>query len=221
MRRFGRIGFLKAMVLGVFVLSACAAPQNKTQKGAIYGSAAGAAVGAVVGQAIGHDTKGTLEGAAIGAVVGGLAGAGTGHYMDRQEEDLRRAMAQSEEASIERQGDVLAVSFKGDFLFDFDSAVVKPGAYSDLDRLARVLNKYPQTRIRIEGHTDSVGPESYNQHLSERRARSVKTLLVARGVDPSRIVVIGYGESRPRASNATPEGRQLNRRVEVYIEPMR
>lgn len=208
------------ILLTVFSLvTACAAPQTRTQKGAVYGGATGAAVGAVVGQAIGHDTKATLEGAAIGAVIGGLAGAGVGRYMDRQEEALRRAMAASQAASVRRQGDVLAVTFKGDFLFDIDSSVVHPGSYGEIDRLAKVLRDFPETRIRIEGHTDSTGPEAYNMRLSRERAEAVKRLLVARGVSPARMVAIGYGESRPRASNATPYGRQLNRRVEVYIEP--
>ncbi len=206
-------------ILSLFLCS-CAAPQNKTQQGAVYGAAAGAAAGAIVGQAIGHDAKGTLEGAAIGAAVGGLAGAGIGHYMDKQEEALRQAMAASEAASISRQGNVLAVTFKGDFLFDIDSAVVHPGAYSDIKRMAKILRDYPQTRIRIEGHTDSTGSEEYNLRLSQRRAEAVKQLLVAEGIDPSRIVTIGYGEARPRATNATKQGRQLNRRVEVFIEPI-
>jgi len=209
-----------AMVVFLYSLSACAPPQTNTQKGAIYGAAAGAAVGAVVGQAIGHDTKGTLEGAAIGAAVGGLAGAGIGRYMDQQEQALRQAMAASQAAMVNRQGNILSVTFKSDFFFDVDSSVVKPGAYRDIDRLAKVLNEFPNTRIRIEGHTDSTGSESYNLRLSQRRAEAIRNLLVARGVSPTRIVTIGYGESMPRASNTTFSGRQLNRRVEVYIEPI-
>lgn len=201
------------------LLTACAAPQTRTQKGTVYGAATGAAVGAIIGQAVGHDTKATLEGAAIGAAVGGLAGAGIGHYMDKQEQALRQAMAASEAASIQRQGDILEVTLKSDFLFDVDSSIVKPGGYAEIDRLARILNQYPDTRIRIEGHTDSTGSEEYNLRLSQRRADAVKQLLVSRGVADYRITTIGYGESRPKASNATPAGRQLNRRVEIYIMP--
>ncbi len=206
--------------LPLIVMTACAPPQTHTQKGAVYGTAAGAAVGAIVGQAIGHDTKGTLEGAAIGAAIGGLTGAGVGRYMDQQEEALRQAMAASEAASIQRQGDILAVTFKGDFLFDVDSSVLHLGAYSEIDRLANVLNRFPNTRIRVEGHTDSTGTEAYNLRLSQERADAVKRLLIARGVAPDRVIAIGYGESRPRAGNSTAQGRQLNRRVEVFIEPM-
>lgn len=205
--------------LVLMIMSACAAPQTKTQKGAVYGAAGGAAAGAVAGQAIGRDTKATLEGAVIGAAIGGLAGAGVGHYMDKQEQALRQAVAASEAAAVQRQGDILSVTFKGDFLFDVDSSAVQPGAYSEIDRIARVFTQYPDTKIRIEGHTDSTGSEEYNLHLSQRRAEAVKQLLASKIVYPDRMTAIGYGESRPRAGNDTPYGRQLNRRVEIYIEP--
>ncbi len=208
-----------ALSASLLLAAGCAQPPNKAQQGAVYGAAAGAATGALVGQAIGHDTKATLEGAAIGAAVGGLAGAGIGYYMDQQEQALRQAMASSEAASIARQGETIAVTFRSDMLFDFNSAVLKPSAYAEIDRMARILVQYPNTRIRIEGHTDSVGSESYNLKLSQQRAEAVKNILISKGVSPSRIVVIGYGEARPRASNNSAAGRQLNRRVEVYIEP--
>ena len=213
----GTAGFF--LLAATLIMQGCAPPANYTQKGALYGSLGGAAAGAVVGQAIGHDTKATLEGAAIGAAIGALSGAGFGHYMDQQEAALRNVMATSNAASIQRQGDVLKVSYNSDFLFDINSSTVHPGAYADLDRLAQILVQYPATRIRIEGHTDSTGPEAYNMELSRRRAEAVKNLLVSRGVSPERIRTIGYGESMPRAGNDTAYGRQLNRRVEIRIEP--
>ncbi len=206
-------------ILVMCTITACAPPANNTQKGAIYGTLGGAAAGAVVGQAIGHDTKSTVTGAAIGAAIGGLGGAGVGYYMDKQEEALRNAMAASNAASITRTGNVLEVSYKSDLLFDVNSATVHPGAYADLDRLARVLVQYPDTVIYIAGHTDSTGSESYNLTLSQRRAEAVRQLLIQRGVSPSRIIATGYGESMPRAGNDTASGRQMNRRVEIRIEP--
>ncbi len=199
--------------------SACAPPANNTQKGAVYGGLGGAAAGAIVGQAIGHDTKSTVTGAAIGAALGSATGAGIGYYMDRQEEALRNAMAASDAASVRRTGNVLEVSYKSDLLFDVNSAAVHPGAYEEIDRLARVLVQYPETTIQVAGHTDSTGSESYNMSLSQRRAETVRQLLIQRGVSPSRIIAVGYGETMPRASNATAAGRQMNRRVEIRIQP--
>ena len=202
----------------LIAVTACAT-MDRTQRGGVYGSAGGAAAGAIVGQAIGHDTKATLLGTAIGAAMGGLAGAGAGHYMDKQEQDLQQAVAASEAVTVRRQGDVLAITFRGDFLFDVDSSVVQPGAYSEIDRLARVFTQYPDTRIRIEGHTDSTGSEEYNLHLSQRRAEAVKQLLVSKVVYPDRITATGFGESRSKAGNDTPYGQQLNRRVEIFLKP--
>jgi len=206
-------------MIGLLILSGCAAPQTNTGKGATYGAAGGAIAGAVLGQAIGRDTEGTLLGAAAGAAVGAAAGAGVGQMMDRQEAEMRDALAASEAAAVKREGDLLAITLKGDVSFDLDSDVVRPGLYNELDRIAQIMIKYPQTSILVEGHTDSTGSEAYNQQLSERRANSVKNLLVQRGVQAYRINILGYGESRPVATNATPEGRQMNRRVEIRINP--
>jgi len=205
----------------LLILAGCAAPetQTKTQKGAVYGAAGGAAAGAIAGQVIGRDTKGTLIGAAIGAAVGGLGGAGVGRMMDNQERDMREALAKSEAAAVTREGNLLAVTFKGDVTFDTNSTVVRPGLYSELNRVAGVLSQYPQTLVRVEGHTDSVGTNEYNQDLSVRRAMAVKNLLVQRGIADSRIDSVGYGETMPVATNDTEAGRQRNRRVEIKIAP--
>ena len=207
------------VMIGLLVLSGCAAPQTHTGKGAAYGAAGGAVAGAVLGQAIGRNTEGTLLGAAAGAAVGAAAGAGVGQMMDRQEAEMRDALAASEAAAVKREGDLLAITLKGDVSFDLDSDIVRPGLYNELDRIAQIMIKYPQTSILVEGHTDSTGSESYNQQLSERRANSVKNLLIQRGVQAYRINILGYGESRPVATNATPEGRQMNRRVDIRINP--
>lgn len=208
-----------SLLVLVSFIAACAAPQTKTQKGAVYGAAGGAAAGAIIGQAIGRDTQSTLWGAAIGAAVGGLGGAGVGRMMDNQEREMREVLAASEAAAISREGNLLAVTFKGDVTFDTNSTIVKPGLYTEIDRVASVLTRYPQTLIRVEGHTDSVGSESYNMDLSIRRANAVKDLLVQRGVSAARMQAIGFGETMPVATNDTEAGRQRNRRVEIKIAP--
>lgn len=211
--------YFLALLVTCSLITACTMPQTNTGKGTLYGSAGGAAAGAVLGQAIGHDTESTLWGAAIGAAVGGLAGAGVGKMMDNQEQEMRQALANSEAASVRREGNLLAVTFKSDLSFDFDSATIRPGLYAEIDRVANIMRNYPQTLIRVEGHTDSSGSEEYNLDLSERRAMAVRRLLVERGVLRDRIEIVGYGESLPIASNDSDSGRQLNRRVEIKIVP--
>jgi outer membrane protein OmpA-like peptidoglycan-associated protein len=202
------------LVLIVSVLS-CSALDTRQKKGTAGGAAVGAAVGAILGQAIGGDTESTLWGAAIGTVVGGIAGHEIAAYMDQQEQRLQAVAAQSEAMSVARTQNVLTATFKSDVMFDFDSAILKPGAFAEIDRIAGVLNQFPQTVVRVEGHTDSKGSEVYNQELSERRANAVKSALIQRGVNPQRIVALGYGESMPISSL---DG--LNRRVNVVIIPV-
>lgn len=206
------ISIVAILALAAVLISCAGATQQ--ERGGRTGAMIGAASGALLGQAIGRDTKGTLIGAAIGAAVGGVAGNQIGAYMDRQEQDLRAAMADSEAASIQREQDILTATFKGDVLFDFNSSILKPGAYAEMDRVAKILNAYPQTSIRVEGHTDSTGTEAYNQALSEKRALTVKNALIQRGVDPIRIESIGFGESQPISSNNA-----ANRRVSIVITP--
>ena len=211
-------GYLVALMLAL-LLTGCANYSN-TGKGAAYGTAGGAAAGALLGQVIGGNTKSTLIGSAAGAVIGGLAGAGVGSMMDRQENDMRQALANSEAVAVQREGDMLALTFKSDVTFGVDSSTIRPGFNSELKQVAQVLNSYPQTTIRVEGHTDSTGSEAHNQSLSERRAASVKNALVQYGVDASRINAVGLGKSAPIADNNTEYGRQQNRRVEIRIDPV-
>ncbi len=216
MRRRGLL-----IAVSLLILAGCAAPetQTKTEKGAIYGGAGGAVAGAVIGQAIGHSTPSTLIGAAIGAAVGGLGGAGVGKMMDDQEREMRKQLAASEAASVAREGNLLAVTFKGDVTFDTNSTVLRPGLVSEINRVATVLNQYPQTLVRVEGHTDSRGSDAYNKDLSIRRANAVRQLLAQRGVAETRMDAVGYGESMPVATNDTEAGRARNRRVEIKIAP--
>lgn len=210
---------LICIALSSVMLAGCAQPMSRTQKGVAIGAGTGAAVGAGLGQLIGGDTEGTLIGAGIGAALGGTAGGFFANYMEKQETAMRQQLAGVEGASIQRDAEVLAVTFKSDVLFDVNSYAVKPGGLDELQRVAGVLNNYPQTNIQIAGHTDSTGTEAYNQQLSQRRAEAVKNQLVGYGVAPMRLTTIGFGESKPIASNATEGGRQINRRVAITITP--
>jgi len=194
----------------ILLLTGCAetGTMTKSEKGGLLGAGGGAVVGAILGQAIGHDTKGTLIGAAIGAAVGGAGGYGIGLMMDKQEKEMREALAKSEAAAVTREGNLLSVTFKGDVTFDTNSAELRPELYNEINRIASILNQYPDTLIRVEGHTDNRGSDEYNMELSRRRAENVKTLLVMRGVAENRIEVIGYGKTRPIAPNDTEAGRQ-------------
>lgn len=207
------ITILVSLVLVTFMFS-CAGPTQQ-ERGTKTGALIGAVGGALLGQAIGRNTTATLLGAGIGAAIGGISGNQIGAYMDRQEQELRAAMAESDAASIQRTQNVLTATFKSEVMFDFDSATLKPGAYGEMDRVADILNKYSQTMIRVEGHTDSKGSEAYNQALSGKRAMAVKNALTQRSVDPARIQTVGYGESQPISSNDA-----VNRRVNIVIIPI-
>jgi len=211
--------FLPLIYLTLLSLLTSCLPQSNTGQGGLYGAGGGAAAGAIIGQIAGRDSESTLIGAAIGAAVGGMAGAGVGKMMDNQERDMRAALANSEAAAIKREGNLLAISLKGDLTFDTNSATVRPGLYSEIDRIADVLYRYPQTVVRVEGHTDSRGSEEYNLDLSQRRADAVKNLLTQRGLAANRVETVAFGESKPIATNETEAGRQMNRRVEIKIAP--
>ncbi|ABB30752.1 OmpA/MotB domain protein [Geobacter metallireducens RCH3] len=210
---------LCALTIAMAALTGCAQPMTRTQTGAALGTGVGAAVGAGLGQAIGRNTESTLIGAAAGALAGGLTGGAIGNYMDKQEQAMRQAVANVEGASIQRDQNVLAVTFKSDILFPINSAVLQPGANDEITRVAQVLTQYPATTITIAGHTDSTGSDALNQTLSERRATAVKNALAARGVAPARMNAIGFGKSKPIADNSTEAGRSMNRRVEITIVP--
>jgi outer membrane protein OmpA-like peptidoglycan-associated protein len=184
----------------------------KTKKGAVIGGVAGAVAGAVIGNNRGsHNAK---RGAVVGGVAGAAAGAIVGAMMDKQERELR----QIEGVNVARTApDELKVTVKNDVLFDFNSSALRPASQESLREMAGVFEKYPNTTISVQGHTDSIGSAAYNKRLSIRRADSVASYLENLGVSSSRVEAIGYGKSRPRASNSTAEGRQLNRRVEIKI----
>jgi len=184
---------------------------KRTAIGALAGAAVGAGTGALIGGKK-HAGRGALIGGAAGVLVGGAIG----NYMDRQAAELKRRLP---EAAIERQGDKLYVALPAGILFDVNKDVVKPAAKTSLGKAAEVLVKYPDTYITVEGHTDSTGSAEYNQELSERRAMHVRDVLTQDGVPAARLSVKGYGASDPIADNATADGRQANRRVQLEIRP--
>ena len=183
---------------------------SKTAKGTAIGAAAGGTVGAIIGKQTGN----TAVGAIIGAAVGGAAGAYIGNYMDKQAEEMQRDL---EGAKVERVGEGIKITFDSGILFDVDKANLRNDAQANLDKLAVILNKYADTDILIEGHTDNTGSDDYNLELSRKRASSVSNYVAGLGVSPTRFTTMGYGESQPIATNETAEGRQLNRRVEIAV----
>lgn len=214
-----RTGLVLAVVGGLLLASGCAARQgegyttkrDKTKRGAAIGAAAGAVLGAVIGE-------GEADEILAGAVVGAGVGAGVGAYMDKQEEKLARIPG----TSVERVGeDMLLVHFDADVLFAVDSASLSSESRGVLDQANAVFVEFPKTAIVAQGHTDSTGSEEHNQGLSQRRADAVRSYLISRGIDQSRIVALGFGESEPIADNTTAEGRDRNRRVVLLIKAKR
>jgi outer membrane protein OmpA-like peptidoglycan-associated protein len=148
-----------------------------------------------------------------------MAGAAVGGYMDRQEARLRAELDRTG-VSVTRVGDNITLNMPGNITFPTDSADLNAGFYEVLNSVSLVINEFDQTVIEIAGHTDSSGSDAYNQQLSERRAASVAAYLGTRNVRRDRVIEVGIGESRPVATNETPEGRQANRRVELTLVPL-
>ncbi|MEI6651102.1 MAG: OmpA family protein [Chlorobiaceae bacterium] len=174
----------------------------------------GAAAGGVLGGIIGSRSGSWAKGAIIGAVIGGATGAIIGDYMDKQAAEIDRNV---EGAKVERVGESIRVVFDSGILFSSGSSTITAASRNNIEQLARILNRYNDTNLVIEGHTDDIGSEATNQLLSERRAESVATLLKAYGVTSNRVSPVGYGKTRPVSTNETEAGRKLNRRVEVLI----
>jgi len=210
--------FIAYLLVAAFLLGSIAAsaqttpkkPISKTVKGGVIG----AVVGGVAGGFIGKKKDKTAKGAIIGAAVGGAAGAVIGRYMDKQAEELQRELAN---AKVERVGEGIKITFDSGILFDTNSDQLSYTAQNNIADLAKTLNKYKDTNVMVEGHTDARGTAAYNQSLSERRANSVYQQISANGVNSTRVTTQGFGESMPVASNTTVSGMQQNRRVEVAI----
>lgn len=207
MNRSSILAVLLATTLG----SACA---TSSETGALAGGGGGAIIGGGIG-ALAGGKKGALIGAALGGVTGGVSGALIGRYMDKQKEALDRDL---KSGYVERVGNKLVVKFNSGILFDTDQAQLKPAAQKDLAEFARVLREYPDTNLTIQGHTDSTGSKEHNLTLSAERAQAVVDYLVSAQVERRRLVSQGLGEEGATASNATKDGREQNRRVEIHID---
>lgn len=183
------------------------------------GAAIGAAAGAVVGVLTGDDADERRKNALIGAGVGALGGAAVGAYMDAQEAKLREQL-QGTGVSVTRLGDDIVLNMPGNVTFDVNQSAVKSNFYPVLNSVGLVLNEYNKTLIDVNGHTDSTGSVEYNMGLSNRRAQSVADYLAAQGIEPNRLFTQGFGPHYPVADNATADGRQLNRHVELILKPL-
>jgi outer membrane protein OmpA-like peptidoglycan-associated protein len=194
-------------------------PFENWEKGAAIGAVSGAVLGAVAYR------RDRTKGAVIGAVGGGLAGGAIGAYMDSQKRDLEKNLAQeiqSGQARVEKlQNDVVRITMTSQTAFDTNSTDIKPAFHTTLDKLSDVVVRYNKTTLTVVGHTDNVGADKYNQDLSQRRAHSVAQYFESKRVNPVRLAISGKGETQPVASNASEGGRQQNRRVEIYVEPVR
>lgn len=198
-----------AVTMSALMIASCHETKKST-KGAIIGGTGGAIIGRIIGNAAGNKTMGTI----IGAAVGGTVGAIIGNKMDKQAEEIKKDVPN---AKVERVGEGIVVEFNSKILFGFDRSDLTADARKNLDDLVTILNKYPDTNIEIQGHTDDKGTEEYNQGLSERRASAVAGYLSAKNIASSRVTTKGYGETAPKYSNATEEGQAQNRRVEFLI----
>ncbi len=205
---------IAAVMATAVVLAGCANTNlSNTQKGA----GIGAVVGAILGKATGdHDKSRYAWGAAVGAIAGGAIG----NYMDKQEEELREQLSDTG-VDVVRDGDNIRLVMPGDITFATDSASISPNFNPVLNDVATVINNYEKTVLMIKGHTDDTGSDQYNQALSERRAEAVKSQLTSYNVNPTRITTVGLGEYKPKVPNTSAANRQMNRRVELEIRPLR
>lgn len=202
--------YLAVFLIAALLLGAIGCGASKKVQYGTAGAAGGAVVGGVIGKAAGN----TALGAIIGAAVGGAAGVYIGNYMDKQAAEIRQDIAG---AKVERVGEGIHIIFDSGILFDVNKATLKPVSQQNLAKLATILNKYPDTNILLEGHTDATGTDEHNLELSRVRSQSVANYLAGLNVAANRFTIMGYGEANPAADNDTEAGRAANRRVEVAI----
>ncbi|ANE53133.1 OmpA family protein [Flavisolibacter tropicus] len=197
---------LTIIIVFSVLLSGCKT-MNKQQKGTAIGATGGAALGAVV-------TKGSIWGILAGAAIGGTAGNLIGKKMDKQAKDLKQAIPT---AQVERVNEGINVTFESGLMFPINSYAISESYKSDLTSAAEVFNKYPETNIVIEGHTDDTGSDEINMTLSQKRAEAVRDFFISKGVDANRLQAKWYGETQPKYPNTDEENRKKNRRVELAV----
>jgi outer membrane protein OmpA-like peptidoglycan-associated protein len=200
---FLKISSVLLLIVAVQFMLSCKA--SNTTKGVAIGAGSGAVIGGIIGRQSDH----TAAGAIIGATVGGAAGALIGRHMDKQAEELKADLAG---ATVERIGEGIKITFDSGLMFGFDSYNLSSNTTSNLRNLASTLNKYEDTDILIEGHTDQKGSDEYNMDLSKKRSQAVAAYLETQSVKSSRITTQGYGELQPISDID-----EQNRRVEVAI----
>ena len=232
---------LTLTLAGSLLIGGCATTQqgtqtkpSKTATGAAIGAVVGGIAGAVTGPKHSNKGKRILIGAAAGALIGGTIG----YILDQQAKALandvgvepidntnpevkpqKPPISEEKPVAVVKEPQKVKLVMKDSVLFDFNSYQLKPEAKEMLRKIAKTLNENPDTVILVVGYTDSTGNFDYNVKLSEKRAEAVKNELVLNGVDPTRILVFGCGPKHPIAPNDTPEGRALNRRVEILVYP--
>ena len=188
----------------------------RAKKGALIGAAIGVAAGLLSGDSAVERRQHAMVGAGIGA----LAGGAIGNYQDKQEAELRRETAGTG-LDVSRDGDVIKLNLPDGVTFDFNKTDIKPQFYPSLNTIAGTLREYNQTIVEVSGHTDNIGSDAVNQRISEQRANSVASYLMAQGLQRERFEIVGLGKRFPIADNATEQGRSLNRRVEIRLLPIR
>ena len=188
---------------------------TNTGKGTAIGVGGGAAVGAGIGALAGN----TALGAVLGAAVGGTAGALIGKKMDKQKKELEATLPEETKIETVNNGEALKVTFDSGILYATNSSTLSEASKSALRNFSTSLKANVDTNLKIVGFTDNTGKVDYNQTLSEKRAKSVYDYLMYQGISTDRMFYEGRGVHDPVATNDTPEGRSLNRRVEIVILP--
>jgi outer membrane protein OmpA-like peptidoglycan-associated protein len=204
-------------LLGPVVLAGCVSQDLVRAGGAESGGHGAMSAGATPAGDVAAGTGGA-------GTIGSLSEGGARHYMENQKREFATALGDAQrrgEIDIELLPDgSLKLNLSSEASFDVGSAVLKPAFSPTLQQVVDILKRYDRTVVHLIGHTDSAGPPVLNQRLSEERARSVAQFMLGQGVSPQRLQTQGRGEREPRYDNSTPEGRQLNRRVELIIKPV-